>query len=406
MSRSSKPVHIERYTFPNTRQLWHDAEKFTSSLGCNECHYRKQCGGLQIEAQVFDCTSFCRCVNPEKCDNVCSKNPRHFVARVQEVNSLGLENAPGGQKLPHPDLPSLIPLIYHSDARIRAPSVGVVALSLFELFDKRTGTLRFQTREDLALRFGISVESNIVLSGTDTDPPLERWWRLTDRAGTARALANLGVKLITAPNFSLFDDVPRFDNLYNVKRIAICSSEIQFAGVQCAVHVNARTDRDWDNWISFLTDHSEYSFVSFEFGTGAGARPRFPWHVKQLCRLARSVPHPLHLVARGGIPAFPDLGKAFDSVSLVDTASFVRAHRRRKAILSPSGLSWEQSLTEVGQPIDDLLEWNISRMSEHICSLLGPKSRSLVQLKRASTSTDYTRDESLDASGLIEASSH
>lgn len=406
MSRSSKSVILERFQFPNSRQLWHDADNFTPSLGCNQCHYRERCGGLQTEAQVFDCTSLCRCTDPPKCDNVCSKNPGHFVARIQEVRTLALENVQRASRVSPLDLPSITPLVYHSAARSRTPAASVVALSLYELIDKRSGELRFKTRHALTTQFRISNDSMIVLSGTDQDLPLERWWRLKDRTATARALGDLGVKLITAPNFSLFDDVPRFDNMYNMKRIAISAAEIQSAGVHCAIHVNARTDRDWDHWISYLTERDEYDYIAFEFGTGAGARPRFPWHVKQLCRLAREVPRPINLIARGGIPGLQDLGKAFSTVTLIDTASFVRAQRRRRAVVSSTGLSWEQALTPKGAFIDDLLDENVAAMGTFVQSLIGPRSRPLVQLQRICATTHDGRDETLKSSRLAETSSH
>ena len=401
MSRSSRP--LERYTFPSSRQLWHDADKYTPSLGCNNCHYRKQCGGLQVEAQVFDCASFCRCIDPERCDNVCPKNSQHLVARLQEVKTLTLANVESAKALPSLDLPSVVPLIYHSAARTNVPSVNVVALPLYELINKESGELRFRTREDIATRFGISIEGDIVLSGTDIDRALERWWNLNDRVSMARQLAKLGVRLITAPNFSLFNDVPRLDNLYNMKRIAICSTEIQSAGVHCAVHLNARTERDWENWTEFLQQHKEFTYVAFEFGTGAISTPRFPWHVEQLCGLSKKVSRPLHLIVRGGLSALSNLGKAFDSVSVIDTASFIRTHRRRKAAICDGNLKWDQALTLPGQALDDLLDENISTMSDYICSQIGPKARSLVKLKRTSTSADDVDEETLEPASLVEA---
>jgi hypothetical protein len=40
--------------------------------------------------------------------------------------------------------------------------------------------------------------------------------------------------------------VPRLDNLFNMKRIALVWSEIQREGMPCALHLNARTDRDFE----------------------------------------------------------------------------------------------------------------------------------------------------------------
>jgi hypothetical protein len=280
-----------------------------------------------------------------------------------------------------------------------------VALSLYEFFDKRTGVLRFDSREAVLDRFKISDGATIILSGTDEDPPLERWWRLHDRQGSARALRTLGVKLITTPNYSLFGDVPRLDNLYNMKRIAITTSEIQSADVLCALHVNARTDRDWDRWIEHLIRHDEYMYVSFEFGTGAGARPRMPWHVEQLCRLAREVGRPLTLLVRGGMAVLPVLGDAFANVTLIDTVSFMKAQHRQRAVIGNAVLGWERALTPQGEPIDELFDHNIGAVNAHALALLGKSDVSgpLVERGRGTDTTHDAGNESLDAHGLAEA---
>lgn len=370
MSRSSKHAVLERFQFPNSSKLWHEGVARTRSLGCGRCHYRQACGGLQVEAMVYDCLSFCNCPDPTKCDNVCPRNAQHLVARLQEVGGTSLDNVPRAPKLAAITLPPMVPMVYHSYARKRVPCATVVALSLYEFFDKRTGELRFTTRNAVLDRFKLADDATFILSGTDDDVPLERWWRLTDRDSMPRGLAALGVKLITTPNYSLFDDVPRTDNMYNMKRIALVSSEIQGAGVLCALHVNARTDRDWDRWIEFLGNHDEYEYVAFEFGTGAGARTRMRWHTEQLSRLANDVGRPLSLLVRGGLGALSHLGQAFNRVTFIDTAAFIKAQRRQRAVFAGAGLAWEKSPTPTGEPIDELFDANIRAIAQHTQTLL------------------------------------
>jgi hypothetical protein len=270
----------------------------------------------------------------------------------------------------------MVPMIYHSSARSRAPSVAIVALSLYELFNKRDGTLRFATRRDLLEHFKLGAETAVILSGTDRDPSLERWWRLAQRKSVAHALAELGIVLVTAPNYSLFDDVPRLDNLYNMMRIAVSWSEIQREGLTCALHLNARTDRDWERWADFLNSHPEINHVAFEFGTGAGSQLRMPWHVGQLCNLARHVTRPLHLVVRGGINELTTLRTAFGGVTFIDTAAFVKAQKRQRAVISDGLLGWEKFPTTPGDPIDDLLDTNISLVGQYVSRLIEDRNSS------------------------------
>lgn len=401
MSRSNRQAKLERFPFPNSGKLWHDEKKPQSPLGCTQCHYRSTCGGLQIDAQIFDCLSFCRCVDVAKCDNVCPKNLAHFIGRLQEVGGLSLDNVPTVPKTHGLELPSVVPMVYHSSARTRTPTVGFMSVSLYELFD-RVGNIRYKTHQSLIDHLGINLGSTLILSGTDIDPPLERWWNLPDRTAMARDLVAIGVKLVTSPNYSLFDDVPRHDNMYNMKRIAVASAEIQSAGIPCAIHLNARTDKDWARWVDFLRIHDEYDYVTFEFGTGAGVPLRSSWYVEKLCRLADQVVRPLSLLVRGGMAALPVLSSSFSSVTLIDTAAFVRSQYRRRGVPSPTGIKWEKALTEKGQPIDDLFDENISAVEVQVQMLLGEKFRPSVHLRRGLGTADNTCNESLDASRLAE----
>ena len=410
MSRSNRDAKSSRfvvtpYQFPNSRKLWHNKNTSTPLLGCDACYYRETCGGLQIGAQAFDCMSFCACVDPSECDNVCPRNAEHLVARVREVGGWLFDDVSHVACPEELVLPSLIPLVYHKSGRTRAPNASAIALSLYELLDKRTGELRYGARGDLCNHFKLASDAMIVLSGSDTDPALERWWRVADRRARAQELAELGIKLVTSPNFSLFDDVPRLDNLYNMKRIAVASAELQSAGIHCAVHLNARTDKDWEHWTRHLASHSEYTYVSFEFATGAGSPHRIPWHIEHLLNLARDIARPLNLVVRGGTTSLPELANNFASVTLIDTGAFVRAQKRRRACIVNSKLRWKESPTGKGESIDDLFDDNVLTMDRHMENVLQDRWRPLVRLPVRPNGAYHAGDKTLEQSGLAKASS-
>ena len=48
-----------------------------------------------------------------------------------------------------------------------------------------------------------------------------------------------------APNFSLFRDVPRFDNLANIKRSLLCAEELSTAGLSVIPYIAGITERLW-----------------------------------------------------------------------------------------------------------------------------------------------------------------
>jgi hypothetical protein len=93
---------------------------------------------------------------------------------------------------------------------------------------------------------------------------------LAQRRDAIRALRSLGVTLVTTPNFSLFIDQPRWDDLHSQKRIMIVHEEFLSEGLPAALHVNARTERDWERWTEYIAARPELTHIAFEFATGAG----------------------------------------------------------------------------------------------------------------------------------------
>jgi hypothetical protein len=225
---------------------------------------------------------------------------------------------------------------------------------------RENGQARYSTSKDLAKAFGIASTVPVILTGTATDRPLERWWSLgTSRRDRIRALQALGVALVTTPNYSLFIDQPRWDDLHSMKRIAIVHEEFLSEGLPAALHVNARTERDWSRWAEFIATRSEITHVAFEFGTGAGWARRTEWHTAQLIQLAKAVGRPLHLVVRGGSKVLPDLASAFGRVTFLDTSVFMKTKSRQRAVVQPSGtVAWEASPTQESETVDKLLAEN------------------------------------------------
>jgi hypothetical protein len=184
---------------------------------------------------------------------------------------------------------------------------------------------------------------------------------LKDRRSILLALKDLGVTLVTTPNYSVLTDVPRTDNLHAMKRILLAWTEMAAAGLPSALHVNGRTEHDYVRWGDLIAGRPEIEVLAFEFGTGCGRGERIDWHVAQLCALAKRVERALAIVVRGGVRKLDTLRQHFAQVSLIETEAFARTIRRRRAYLSESGrLKWAKFTTPTGAPIDDLFAHNVS----------------------------------------------
>lgn len=367
-------VLIDKSTKSERRRvLWHDGGRFSVSLGCTICPDRKLCGGLQVEGALFNCLSLC-CGDPADCDAVCRNNPQKFSERVREVDGFSLTTVPRADVLPTPRLPKLVPVLFHPyRRRERFEGSPGVCLPLYNVIARHDGRARYSNREAVAEGFGIAADATVILTGTAMDPPLERWWSLGSRRLDAiRGLCDLGIGLVTTPNFSLFTDQPRWDDLHSMKRIAIVHEEFLRMGLPAALHVNARTDRDWDRWIEYIALRPEVTHIAFEFGTGAGWPTRILWHRDQLLRLGQAVGRPLHLVLRAGTEVLPSIATGFPKITFLETTTFPKTvHRQRAALTSGGVISWTPSPTARNEVLDDLLSDNWATVAQSYTAVLG-----------------------------------
>jgi hypothetical protein len=356
------------------RRLWHDGDHQTPAMGCANCPDRTVCGGLQLASPLFDCLGFC-CKNPGDCDSVCRNKPEQFAQRVREVGGFLFDNVPRNAVLPAPQLPALIPLLYHGHKRVAPFKASAVCLPLYGVIQRQNGETRYANKKELAKGFSLGMDVRVILTGTASDPPLERWWSLgSQRRERIRALRHLGVALVTTPNYSLFVDQPRWDDLHSLKRIAIVHEEFLSEGMPAALHLNARTDRDWERWTEYVTARPEVTHVAFEFATGAGWALRTAWHLEKLGRLAEKVGRPLHLVVRGGTKFLPALTRDFSDVTLVESSVFMKTKSRQRATLSAPGIvTWRSSPTKKANTLDSLLSQNWRVVAEAYAPILNQR---------------------------------
>ena len=352
------------------RKLWHDQERNMPSLGCTVCPDRTICGGLQMKAGFYDCLQLC-CGDPKNCDRVCRNHP-DFVDRVREVNSFDFSNVPKGQVLPVPKLATMVPIVFHASSRNEIFPSDVVALTLYEMFDRNNGELRFSDRNTLCAAFRISPNAKIVLTGTDRDPPLERWWGFGEakRRQIIKGLRALEITSVTTPNYSLFTNRPRWDDLHSMKRIALVHQEFLSEGMPTALHVNGRTDRDFERWADYVSQRPEVTQLAYEFTTGTGQGSRSELHANWLNTIAKSAGRPLQVIVRGGSDVLPILANEFAHITVLDSSSFMKTVMRKRAVpVGNARITWVDAPSQVGAALDELFAENLKVVTSWIENL-------------------------------------
>jgi hypothetical protein len=288
------------------------------------------------------------------------------VDRVREIDGFSLDNVPRAARLESPALPDMVPVIFHGHQREAPAPTDVVALPFYRMFDRRTGEPRWKDHESLCAEYALAPGTTILLTGTQRDPPLERWWGFgTDiRRPIIRALKAIGIQLVTTPNYSLFLDRPRWDDMHAMKRIAIVHEEFLAEGLPAALHVNSRTEKDFQRWAAFLAARPEITHVAYEFTTGTGWAHRRQQHADWLAMMAAEVGRPLHLLVRGGLEIHPIIIASFARVTVLDTTIFMKTMMRQRAVLrGKRRLAWHAAPTLSGVPVHDLFAENFTTVA-------------------------------------------
>jgi hypothetical protein len=342
------------------------------SIGCEQCETLPTCGGLHIDAGVWNCDSYCRCADRTQCSVVCRNKPDEYARREREVHGFDLGTVPHAPVTPLADLPAFVPLVYGNTGLTQAIPAPAVAVPLERVFYARDGRQRFSNGVALRRHYRVGSASKLVLSGVSRDRPIERYWECARTSGFLDWLAAAKPDLVTVPNFSLFNDVPREDNLHAMKRIAISWQELAARRIPTALHLNARTARDWERWSDFLVSYPEITAVAVELATGAAYRERGHWHTARLVRLAQRVARPLTLVVRGGTVHLRRLTAAFDRVVFLSGTPYVKTMKRKRLVQFAAHRTarWVRHRTGDNELLDSLLAQNLGTYAATVVPLL------------------------------------
>jgi len=342
----------------------------TLALGCPQCPFFSECGGIEWSESHFDCFAPCQ-RDCNGCDIVCPHSS-DFYACLREINGLRFDNLTALSQRPV-ELPRYAPLIHHGYRRSGPLEWPFVAIETYQIFRKTGGryTTIAQTPTELRRAFALDLNTRVILRGTARDAPLETYWSHRRRDDAPSQLAALGVDLIIGPNFSHFLDVPRTDNLFNRKRQLICLQELSEAGLSPVPHLSAVTSADWRFWREYLLRNDSIVYVAAEFQTGNKNKDEGLKVVRRIAWLQDEIGRSLHPLIVGGAQFLEEVAARFRSFTLVDSRPFMNAVKRRRFAGNGSAGCWVAAPTLPGVEIDALVAENVAGYSEWV----GTRSR-------------------------------
>jgi hypothetical protein len=386
-------------------QVWAIKDQSTgqSLLGCGECLDRPVCGGLHVVnggADALTCLSMCRCEDRDKCDYVCPRATSRYLRRLDEVGGFEFDDIPIAASVELPALPDFA-LLLEGNVTPRRPmrDLDYVAVPLSMALVRRGQRDRAKSAGELQRSFGAVPNRGWIASGVERDPRVERMWRLPEPKKVFEAMKRSGVSFATSPNYSTYADSPRHDNLHAMKRIAWSWFYMVESGIPTALHLNGRTDHDFERWAQFAKRQMNLKAVAFEFLTGAEPLEDGARYVRRLVEFTEtSGRKDLVLVLRGGTNWVSELAPHFRRVVMLDSGPYFKTVKRQRLVVDPDGrVKYRSQRTTSAAEMRDLLRHNLEHKLAHHRGTLMPPAQAQLRFEHSPDSSPpqgETHDES------------
>ncbi|WP_302386987.1 DUF4417 domain-containing protein [Emergencia timonensis] len=154
-----------------------------------------------------------------------------------------------------------------------------------------------------------------------------------------RQLPEFPWQAIIAPNYSVYEDAPRIDHLYNIKRSSIVYNELLAAGLPAVPDVSWYNKIDLDQWIQEI-NRKDVKCIAFSFqtvGTGLRASNLYVHYLTAFKYLTERIPAETEIIVAGMVSAKRVqllLESCQNPLSILNQSAYVHS---RRGILSETG---------------------------------------------------------------------
>jgi hypothetical protein len=121
------------------------------------------------------------------------------------------------------------------------------------------GNFKYKTADNLRHGLRLPPTGRLSLFVTATDKIIERAWEFSEERELWKRIAALNFEFVTSATFSVYEDDPRSDQIYNQDRNFRSYDLLCDLGVPCIpfLFFNPNSDRDYNNIIQWLTSHRD-----------------------------------------------------------------------------------------------------------------------------------------------------
>lgn len=160
-------------------------------------------------------------------------------------------------------LPAFIPVLVRvMPKKVQLPELPIYGVSYTTVL-RNTGAVRYandipKLRQDL----GLGPDARVCLIGTGADARLEHAWETSKIHELWHRLANLDFDFVTTTTFSVWDQQPRFDQIYNQERNLCSYVRFTSLGIPTVPFLFYRTEVDLRRHVEWLERHEEVDTIA------------------------------------------------------------------------------------------------------------------------------------------------
>ena len=221
---------------------------------CSKCVEKSICGGCSLcEASI--CSKKC-----SNCMVLCAKRPES-IPYINSIGGTGLVLKANKEiKLNSYHIPVLPDRMINTPKYEVMPIIALHAGNMFATNGEKINKSYLEKGYRKALN--IDKRTEAIIEFYVKDRTLEGFW--DKRKGIYEELKRMNVKAVITPNFSVYEDVPRIDHLYNIKRSTIVYNEMIDEGINAIPDIVWYTKEDLDRWQEAI-NRSDIRVIAFSF---------------------------------------------------------------------------------------------------------------------------------------------